>query len=789
MKKLASFLIGLIIALSPTVHVRAQGLRAGGKGIQALSAAPRLAPQLLARINVIRVATVAPVTIPAKLLASSMPSSAAAIKGSSLTQKVTKGVANAQQNKLVDITALNFTPKQALQTLHNFTEAAKTGSVLPQEQGFFLNGFPHLTLQRDFVFTPDIKNAALSSFRRTLNAATRSSSTSADAWGRNMAAISNLGIYGTATDTQLILAAAKAAPSKFAPYTDVITARAFISLEAFDSLKALVELRTVNGSLPAHWQGIAEYAQKHALPVEFPAVADGKVAVLQAEAKNSLTQWNALNKYQTDLSAEATENWTALREQANASIISDEAALAVMAETPVTAANPPPTATLPNAKVSLAKPPLRHHLFEDSTGRPGALGQFCNTQGIDFQNKTLGEITRLISTNPVYRKNFITQISRNSSDIVYKLIKGLRDNDFLALQKIYPPTGTETFGPQLGEDILALLNAATAAETAPAVTALLNKGYIFISHFRGKRIYLGTEFNSAELPAIAEHLKDYNKANGIGRAEFVETFSANAGHTTVEATAPGVTIFPDRVFIFAGYAKEFTLADLPDFLRENPNAVLKHSSYKQMKDITYTNHKTGETVTKQGLIRLKQESLDEELRALENILKGDDTRSVLLLDKETPEENFRFMFERLAELKPLVETHLRNILGDTKLEISYRFGEHEIEGKGNLIPMANMHMHLEVYVPAIQFTYNVSVPLRASEQTKTNILKKFQEWDAKGRVKGSPIEYYGAPSVWEQVSQKTLRKIFPEDTAAAVNAPAAESEEMYEGEMALGFAF
>ena len=76
-----------------------------------------------------------------------------------------------------------------------------------------------------------------------------------------MAAVSNLGLYGTATDVRLILDTAQHIPEKFAVYTDVISARALLGIEDYTTLQELVKLRTANGQLPAHWKGIVEYVK------------------------------------------------------------------------------------------------------------------------------------------------------------------------------------------------------------------------------------------------------------------------------------------------------------------------------------------------------------------------------------------------------------------------------------------------------------------------------------------------------------------------------------------------
>ncbi|MGN0015857.1 MAG: hypothetical protein ACI37O_00765 [Candidatus Avelusimicrobium sp.] len=764
MKKLASFLAGLLLAFAP-VFCTAQGL-VPYRLVRPLTSVFTRQVSLVSQR-----AWISPLMFPARYLPAGLQSYPA-LRGA-MDAKVSQRVFTANPNQLVDLHKLPLQPAQTFEIIRNLKSAPPL-----QQADLFLNVFPYLNISRNAPATETDRLTALNHYRKVLLTALKHPAPTPNAWGRAMAAVSNLGLYGTATDGLLIFHAAQSQPKEFTVYTDVISARALLCAEDYQHLQELAELRTATGRLPAHWKGIVQYAKEKGLPVKFPPVKTAARAETMPKAlQASLEKWNPLNLYHTHLSAEDTYNWLALRKTAEENILPSETA-AVQA--PGETAPAPQTPTAPKASAA-----LRHQFFEDSTGRPGPLGIFCQTQNIDYTGKTLGDVLTLISASPSLRSKFVSMVKNNSSDIVYRLIKGLSPADYQALKRVYPAENdAEEFSPRLGEDVLNLLYAVTASPQAQKIGELLNKGYLFISHFRGTRIFLGTEFNSAEIPALAQHIKDFNRANGIGRAEFAETFSPSAGQTAAVTTNPQAKIDPNRIFIFEN-GSEVRFAELPAFLREHPNTLLKSSNYRQTQDVTYTNTKTHETFTKPGVTKLRQESLDEELRSLENLLRGEETRAVLLLNGQTAEENFRFMFERMQDLTPALKAHLRQLLGQEEFTLSYRFGEHEIEGRGNLIPLANMHMHLEAYIPALNFTYNLSIPLRASEAAKADILTKFQEWEAGGKPEGSPIKYYGAPSFWEKLSPKNLR-FLPESTASN---PAAEYSEMYEGDFSLGFAF
>lgn len=764
MKKLASFLTALLLVFAP-VFCAAQGL-APYRPVRPLTSVFTRQVTLVSQR-----AWTGPLMFPMRYLPAGLQSYQP-LRGT-INAKVSQRVAAANSNRLVNLHELPLQPAQTFEIIQNL----KTAPLL-QQADLFLNVFPYLNISRNAPATEQDRFTALDLYRKVLLTALKHPEATSNAWGHNMAAVSNLGLYGTKTDGLLIFNAARSQPREFAVYTDVISARALLGIEDYQHLQKLANLRTENGQLPAHWQGIVQYAQEKGLPVKFPAVKPAAHAeTMPKTLQNSLEKWNPLNLYHQHLAAEDTYNWLALRKTAEANILPDEAA----ALPTKAAATQPPTA--PQAPAARG-----HQFFEDPAGRPGPLGIFCQTQNIDYTDKTPGDVLTLISGDPSLRSRFVSMVKTNSSDMVYRLIKGLSPADYQTLKKVYPAqNAAEEFSPRLGEDILNLLYAATAAPEAQTIGKLLNKGYLFISHFRGEKIFLGTEFNSAEIPSFARHIKDFNRASGIGRTEFMETFSPSVGKTSAVATDSQVNIDPNRIFIFEN-GSQVRFDELSAFLREHPHTLLRNTSYRQTKEVTYTNPKTHETVTKPGVTKLRQESPDEKLRALENLLKGDNTRAVLLLNGQSAEENFRFMFERMQDLTPVLKTHLHQLLGEEEFTLSYRFGEHEIEGRGNLVPLSNMHMHLEAYIPALNFTYNLSIPLRASESAKADILTKFQDWKALGKPEGSPIEYYGAPSFWEKLSLPNIH-FLPKSTAPMGAEPAAEYPEMYEGDYSLGFAF
>lgn len=324
MNKVLSILLSLSLIYSSITPSLAQPV---GRAFRGISSATRLSPKTLEGLRLITSRALAfPVRLPVRYLPSGVIPSAT-LRGS-LQTKVAQG-ARINPNELKDLSTVQLSPKQVLETLHNFRQAP-----LQHRDLLFLNAFPHLHITQGHDITAADRLYALNYFRKAATVAVAHPATSANIWGRNMSIISNMGIYGSATDAILILEITKAAPAKFTAYTDVITARALISLGAFKELQQLAALRTVNGTLPAHWKGIADYASTHELPAELPAVAEGQVPALTEEAKTALQEWNPLNLHHENVSAQATEEWLSLREGANANVISDDAGKTIL-QTPV----------------------------------------------------------------------------------------------------------------------------------------------------------------------------------------------------------------------------------------------------------------------------------------------------------------------------------------------------------------------------------------------------------------------------------------------------------------------
>lgn len=699
---------------------------------------------------------------------------------------------------IVNLSETNLTKEEVLKTYDNFFKA---GVDKPR---LLLNALPHLNIQRGYPIHLKQHLNALEYYRRALTTALQTPNTKApakravmiDAWARKMAAVSNLGFYGVETDADLIVRTALGVPHELVPATDLIAARALLQLQAYPALELLAAKRVTKGTLRLHWKGISEYLKKHHPSVKLPAVSSVRAsAPVTQELKKSLQNWNALNAFHTDASAQGTEMWLTLLQSKGQTLQDNslqQSALAANA-TP----NGPPLSqqrAAPSAgqKESAAQNNARN--FSSSKKEPQeaikALQQFFSTQQIPYQGKTLNELISAVTADPALREQFVTQISRNAADLASLLIKGLGADDIIKLQQVYPPENPdEVFNPKIGKEILNLLDLYARPETNALVHGLLNKNYFFIGHLRGKSIVTGTEFNTSEIADLFQYILEFNQANNIGKTDYLQTFPLSSGKMEQPAEQSNITIEPDRVFTFHGHNEELHWADLPEFLSTFPNAQLKTILYRSIKTGIYYNPKTGQNIVKPDEKQLHNITFDENLKQLADVLKGNQTRAVFLLKEPTAEQNYQFIYDRLQELKPLAERYLRAQIGEKyHIQFFHRFGTHELSGSGNLIPMSNMHVHLEAYIPELQFIFNISVPLRISAEAKEEMSVLFTKWQAEGSPQDSPLDYYGKPSLLRQ----TLNKLAPIPVSvppSAQYAPAAEAPEMYEGELVPAFAF
>lgn len=257
-----------------------------------------------------------------------------------LSERVTLQVQSRQvgPKTIKDLHALlaksNFAEKDAKEVYdHAFNVDSYPASV---KEFLLFDAFPAVTVQRGFAVGADRVAAAVDFYRRTLLSNLQAvtvlpSSVSleeivslslnpkaagyadVDGWAKSMAAVTDLGFYGSAKDASLLIDVYSKTPAVLKPVTEVVVGRALLNLQAYEALEQLARLSAVNGELVnPFWSGVQTYAQEHGLNVALPQIS--KTAALQTPKgfARVISGWNKLNVRHLDVSAKATADWVAL---------------------------------------------------------------------------------------------------------------------------------------------------------------------------------------------------------------------------------------------------------------------------------------------------------------------------------------------------------------------------------------------------------------------------------------------------------------------------------------------
>ena len=150
--------------------------------------------------------------------------------------------------------------------------------------------------------------------------------------------IASLGILGTRQDADLIYQTAlKAQHSEQEAIVTAAAARALLRLEAYPQLEALSVSSAVQPDL---WDGLAQYAQEHQLPLYIYGNENGiRNAVDITDAQQQLTKFGPLNQVAANPSVEATYLYMNAGRQAAPVTLTAEP-LASRAQTPVAPKEP-----------------------------------------------------------------------------------------------------------------------------------------------------------------------------------------------------------------------------------------------------------------------------------------------------------------------------------------------------------------------------------------------------------------------------------------------------------------
>lgn len=199
--------------------------------------------------------------------------------------------------------------------------------LLPAEPSFerslfVLNTLPSLNIYNAYSLTESQLGTALADYHATLMAYKYSGSGDLQIWGQTMAAVSNIGIYGSAAlDAYQLIGLYRRIPAELRPYSEVVIGRALLTMNATRQLEQLALLSAGDNGLTGDWwKECAAYLEKHHLDVKLPAFAETQPAAVSMpeDVQKALKEWSALNERHTDVSVKATEEWVELASQRGA---------------------------------------------------------------------------------------------------------------------------------------------------------------------------------------------------------------------------------------------------------------------------------------------------------------------------------------------------------------------------------------------------------------------------------------------------------------------------------------
>ena len=150
----------------------------------------------------------------------------------------------------------------------------------------------------------------------------------AEEWGKQMAAITNLGLFGEAKDARLIVDTAKQITGPKEMLTDIVTFRALSNLEAYDKIQELANLRiNTSGKLSYVWHDFSQYMAQNGYPLEipsseiYPVGPDGK---LNETLEKALVKYNPYNLFNGHAGSELTAQFKTLRTQLQTELVKQE---------------------------------------------------------------------------------------------------------------------------------------------------------------------------------------------------------------------------------------------------------------------------------------------------------------------------------------------------------------------------------------------------------------------------------------------------------------------------------
>ncbi|MBO7190928.1 MAG: hypothetical protein J6V32_02335, partial [Elusimicrobiaceae bacterium] len=151
----------------------------------------------------------------------------------------------------------------------------------------------------------------------------------AEEWGKQMAAITNLGLFGSAKEARLIVDTAKQITGPKETLTDIVAFRALSNLEAYEQIQELANLR-INGEggrLSYVWDDFTQYMAQIGHPLEIPSdkiYPLGPDRKLNETLERTLARYNPYNLFNGHAAKELTAQFKTLRTQLQTELVKQE---------------------------------------------------------------------------------------------------------------------------------------------------------------------------------------------------------------------------------------------------------------------------------------------------------------------------------------------------------------------------------------------------------------------------------------------------------------------------------
>lgn len=212
--------------------------------------------------------------------------------------------------------------KQKVKDILTNTDERPSFQGTKEEDEFYLIGFPEQVLEEKFIpSTFQLRNA--SSYYRTRLIKLDKEPFSLRKWGKAMALITDLGLFGNAQDAKAIINTASQFHEELAGISDLIATRALINLGCYEEVEALSNIRLLERTpegksikLAAQWKQIKEYMDQAnvALDIDVERRVATEPITLSENTNRLLQQYNPYNLLQEDAGKATTDFWLDLRQ-------------------------------------------------------------------------------------------------------------------------------------------------------------------------------------------------------------------------------------------------------------------------------------------------------------------------------------------------------------------------------------------------------------------------------------------------------------------------------------------